>query len=185
VQFDITANNVTVDWDDGVIDRYETANDKVISHVYEDNYLHTILISTEGLTRFGDYNYNPIIGSVKELRFGNCPTLEVVSIFNNKLQAVDIRYAQALMVAEFSNNQLTALDVSMNTNLETLCCSENQLTVLNVRENTNLNTLYCFENQLTDLDVSKNTKLWDLNCSGNQLTALDTSNNTKLKTLIQ
>jgi len=106
--------------------------------------------------------------------------LELLNVYANRLETLDISNNQNLTELRAGFNGLTALDVSNNPALTRLVLSENFLTVLDVSNNPALTELYVTLNNLTTLDVSNNPALTELDVSFNELTTLDVSNNSAL-----
>ena len=193
IEIGILAKKITIDWGDGTIENSIPNNKLSISkgdgivdeidgqcftHEYPNQDLWTIKIDTEEMTMF-EWNYwgNPsLCPSPQELRFGNCPELEVIHCNSNQLVSLDVSRCRALTQLFCDNNKLTSLDVSGCPALIDLICSDNQINSLDISNCTDLVHLLCNNNQLIHLDVSKCTDLSTLHCCDNQLTSLDVNN---------
>lgn len=156
-ELQISANRCTINWgDDSSTDEYNKhIKGKNISHRYPKSGSYTITINAEGLSRFKCNNATAIY-------LNNCPQLEWLTCYHNKL---------------------TYLDVSRCTALTTLYCDNNKLKSLDLSNNLELDYLSCDNNLLTCLDISNNMKLWSVSCSHNQLSILNVNSNGQIQEL--
>ena len=82
------------------------------------------------------------------------------------------------------NNKLQVLNVSENTAMEKLSCSSNQLTSLDLSNLPNLTELYCAYNAITQIEhLDVPVHLSQFNCSHNQIQSLNLIANTELSWL--
>ena len=119
-------------------------------------------------------------GVLRELTFGNNPSLEWVLCQDNKLTSLDLHTLNNLLTCCCYNNQLTNLTLGEHPGLVSLDCHNNKLSSLSLNQCENLIELMCNDNQLTALDVSNNLKLKEILVSNNHLTSLDLSKNPEL-----
>ena len=135
------------------------------------------------------------------------PNLKQLSIYKNKLTAIDLSHNTSLQklwafgmpslktldlshntgltyLSVYGNGHMPVQDISMLTNLQTLYCFGNNMESLNVSQNKELVHLSCYNNKLTQLDLTNNTKLQALLCFNNQLTELDLSKNSAITDLV-
>ena len=102
--------------------------------------------------------------------------LEILKIFDNPLNTLDLSENTALKTVECYCNNLNSLNVSNCTALEELNCSNNSLSNINLSDCVSLKELYCAGNKLTSLNLENCTKLQDINCQGNNLLNINLKN---------
>ncbi|MCQ2224715.1 MAG: Ig-like domain-containing protein [Paludibacteraceae bacterium] len=79
----------------------------------------------------------------------------------------ELSYFPNLEVLTVSDNQLTALDVTALAKLRELSCDNNKIAKLDITKNSLLTSIMCYRNNLDTLDIRSNAKLVDIFC-GNQ-----------------
>ncbi len=123
--------------------------------------------------------------NITEINLIKCEGLQVLSITDNQLKALDISNNVALAELYCSFNQLGELALQSNSALTLLSCFSNQIQELNFEFNLDLESLSCSRNLIKTLDLSKNTKLNSLECDDNALENLNikSGNNQILQTL--
>jgi Leucine-rich repeat (LRR) protein len=109
------------------------------------------------------------------LNLTNCPNLEKVQCWQNKLTELELGKLEKLAILGCSKNQLTTLNLNNCQKLEDINCSNNQLTNLDVSSCSALKKLTCNKNQLSELKL--NSQLEEIDCSENNLTTLHSSGN--------
>jgi len=180
INFKAKAKKMTIDWGDGTIEKL--THDKFGStygidfikrefnhtHTYANNNYQTILLKTENLTSIKHKS-----GVIHELRFGDCPNLQVVYFNNNNLTVLDIMKAGAIKILCCNKNQLAELNLNGCSALEILSCESNKITKLNLNECKELGCLFCANNRLAEINVNECAALWTLDCDDNQLKELN------------
>jgi hypothetical protein len=167
MELEISAKECTIDWgDDSGEDEYNNIKEKNISHRYPEAGSYTITIDAAGLSRFQCYH---IDADVTAIYLNNCPQLESLICYLNKLTSLDISRCTALKDLFCGNNNLKSLDLSNNLALNYLSCGRNLLTCLDISNNTQLNDVDCSGNQLSILNVNRNSAIARLQCNNNQL----------------
>ena len=165
----IRANHCTVNWgDDSNADEYNKKymEEKTISHRYPKAGSYIITINAEGLTGFHCY-YNGT--KTTAIYLNNCPQLEGLNCFANKLTSLDISRCTALKRLTCDLNKLTSLNLSNNLALDYLSCSNNLLTCLDISNHTQLREVNCSHNQLSILKVNRNSAITCFECNNNRL----------------
>lgn len=115
------------------------------------------------------------------------PTANIAGITNlviNGDPIVDLTGIEdfaALQVLSIRNTNLTALDMSSNLQLFRLVCNSNNISTININGLTNLDEIVLFDNALTTIDFSTNTALRRFNGGFNPYTQLDFSNNPNME----
>ncbi|GHV64012.1 hypothetical protein FACS1894199_01260 [Bacteroidia bacterium] len=107
----ITAQNLTIDWGDGITETFESCDKRSIKHTYKESDSRTVTAITENLTGL-DVNGNS----------GSQP-----SPAGAKITTIDVSRCTNLTYLDCSDNQLTDLDVSKNIHLTWLDCEYNRL----------------------------------------------------------
>ncbi|MDR3340661.1 MAG: ankyrin repeat domain-containing protein [Candidatus Symbiothrix sp.] len=166
MELQITAKSCTVNWGDGSADKYTNMKEKNISHRYPTAGNYTITIDAEGLTSFQCYH---IDANVTDIYLNNCPELEQLICYLNRLTSLDLSRCKALKNLFCSRNKLASLDLSNNMALEYLSCESNLLTCLDISNHTALYEVKCVGNQLSILHVGNNSALARLMCNNNRL----------------
>jgi Leucine-rich repeat (LRR) protein len=123
------------------------------------------------------------------LEIENCPRLEHLSAYNNKIKSLDLKGLSNLKELKISdnqlsnlinlkdcgklesldlrNNKLSQLDLDNKSKLTDLDCSHNFISELKVKHLSELKLLHCYYNNLLSLDCSNLKNLKDLNCHNN------------------
>lgn len=174
-----TNTSIQIDWGDGKLVPYILGTDYMElkdSIGFSEN--SNISIYGQGIARLYVRGQN-----LTYLNVSNCPTLQILSCYNNKLTNLDLSENYSLTYLMCYKNKLIGINVSKNLNLIWLDCYDNFLNVLDVSKNAKLTYLQCHINQITALDLSQNSELNHLSCANNRLTTLNVTNNTKLQTL--
>ena len=167
MELQISANKCTINWgDNSSADEYYNIKAKNISHRYLSAGSYTITINAVGLSEFNCYYVN---ANVTAIYLNNCPQLEHLVCYLNKLTSLDISRCTALKSLSCGNNKLTSLDLSNNLALEYLSCEKNLLTCLDISNNMKLRDVNCAHNQLSILNVNHNSAIQCLQCNNNQL----------------
>ncbi|NAS13333.1 leucine-rich repeat domain-containing protein [Poritiphilus flavus] len=190
----VTGSRYAVDWGDGSIEDYQSANsnnpadETEISHTYAAEGEYTVNISgplevIEYLKFASNDQQNNFQTNLVSIQLDKLVLLKVLTLYSGQLTTLDISENIALEKLELGFNQINSLDLSNNATLEQAFLRYNQLTALDVSQNINLKFLDVTGNQFSSLDVAANTLLEKLLARENQLTALNISSNTALNTL--
>ncbi len=107
------------------------------------------------------------------LDVSNCPMLDSVVCWDNRITALDVTGCGALTELYARTNLIPALDLSDNPLLEILSCGENPLSELDVSANPALWYLYCYGTDVAEIDLANNRAIRHMNLSSNALTELD------------
>lgn len=147
---------ITVDWGDGNVEKYKSAEE------IEEDY--------SGHLEFSDYPLKIFYKYANKTK--HTITVEGENIVQfacgEGVFSLDIT-CKSLLYLDCQGENLTTLDLTKCPALMGLHCPENNLTTLNVSKCTALEVIWCYDNNLSSLDVSKCTALMTLNCSNNNL----------------
>jgi hypothetical protein len=165
IELEVTAKTCVINWGDGSFDdEYENIKEKHISHRYHNAGNFTITVNADNFTNFSCGGID-----ATAIYLNNCPALQSLNCYLNKLTSLDISRCPALTSLHCGRNKLTSLSLDNNMALTSLSCANNLLTFLNISNHTELWSLTCDNNQLSILNMGNNSVLRQLHCNGNQL----------------
>ena len=129
------------------------------------NLIHLGCVGTDGSQAYGS-------GKLAYVDVTNCPKLESLVLYHNRLTSLDISKCPKLKHLHPARNLLTELDVTHNPELVTLFTDFNRLTSIDLSKNPKLEKIYLWDNQLTTLDLSACKNIQEIHVQNNQLTTL-------------
>ncbi|MBC2843642.1 BspA family leucine-rich repeat surface protein [Winogradskyella flava] len=109
--------------------------------------------------------------------------LEVLTAFNNNLNAVDLSQNEELTTLLLALNNLSEIDLFNNPNLVSLSLNENNLEEIDLSNNLLLTQVFLNQNNLDAVDVSMLVNLQNLGLSFNNIVELDISQNSNVTSL--
>lgn len=118
------------------------------------------------------------------LEIENCPEIEYLSAYNNKIKEAYLDDLTNLKFVNLSFNDLQRIDLSECHELQKLFVNNNKLINLDLTDNNKLVSLYCsYNKKLGKLKVSHLKNLKDLHCENCSLISLDCQDLENLKYL--
>lgn len=117
-----------------------------------------------------------------KIDLSGCPTLEIVNLYNNLLQKLDVsKLANLKKLRCFGNKQLAELNVTQNANLVVLEAGRCANTELDVTHNKLLESLDITEMNIKTIDCSQNKALKSFVATRSTLESLELKNMPSLK----
>ncbi len=123
-----------------------------------------------------------VYSELKTLNVSNTP-IEVIQVYNNKLETLNISGCTKIRSLKCQDNLLTSLDVSAATALDTLNCRNNRISELDISNNDKLTYLNISINPISSVSVSHLKELYYLSIGNTDISVIDVRENTKLTDL--